>query len=299
MFIFKQLSALLLLINTVSGFSGHATNRDVTAILKGERRSYHSKGIFDRNAFNLNKKTYSARSTALSLSGGDVGALIGGSYDWTVNYGAPAALVAGAVIGTIYEKKNSDSLVQKATDPKWVGHCKRLTYFLLMAAFSLEVISIFVTTVTGTMLLSATETTLGSLDTTMTSSLVFLKKNFEFEYLTSRVSFLQGLISWITAIAIDFAIPNDGENATVRNMNKAVSGFLGTSILMMISFYNGHMTFYNNYFEMLSRWAVVTWKRFIWTRPIRPMAFLFVPAILYTMYLTCVALFSDYSEEAE
>lgn len=237
------------------------------------------------------------KCTAISLrGGGSPDNLISNSYEWSVNYGAPAALVAGAVIATIYEKKDNKNLTPKTTDPKWVVYAKRLTTFLLLKAFALELVSIFVTTVTGTMLLSSSQQAVENFDTTMESSLVFLKNNFEFEYLTSRITFLQGLLSWVGAIALDFAIPDDDESAASRKTNKAISGFLATTILMMLSFYNGHMTFYHNYFDMLYQWVKVTWTRYFWKWPIRPASVLYIPTMIYTAYWTMQAFFAEPDE---
>ena len=99
-------------------------------------------------------------------------------------------LVAGAVIATIYENVGSGSLdIDRNNDTRLVMFGKRLTRLLLLSAFAFEVLSIFVTTVTGNMLLSHTE---ASLDAMMPSKMVnkystplsFLHDNFEFEYLS-------------------------------------------------------------------------------------------------------------------
>ena len=93
------------------------------------------------------------------------------------------------MIATIYENVGSGSLdIDRKNDTPLVMFGKRLTRLLLLSAFAFEVLSIFVTTVTGTMLLSHTE---ASLDAMMPSKMVnkyttplsFLHDNFEFEYL--------------------------------------------------------------------------------------------------------------------
>ena len=66
--------------------------------------------------------------------------------------GAPAALVAGAVLVTLSETR--ERFAPKKTDQKWIRTAKQVTRFLLMSSFALEVVSIFVSTVTGTVLLS-------------------------------------------------------------------------------------------------------------------------------------------------
>ena len=60
--------------------------------------------------------------------------------------GAPAALIAGAVLVTLMETR--EDYAPKSTDSKWVRVGKLLYRFLLASSFGLEVVSIFVSTVT-------------------------------------------------------------------------------------------------------------------------------------------------------
>lgn len=77
-----------------------------------------------------------------------------------------------------------------------------------------------------------------------TTPLSFLRDHFEFEYLTARITFLQGLLNWLGAIALTHAIPTAGESLATRKMNIFIASSLGTLICVMLSFYNGHMNFY-------------------------------------------------------
>ena len=52
------------------------------------------------------------------------------------------------------------------------------------------------------------------------SAMGFLNHNHEFEYLTSRVMFLQGLLHWLAAVALDVVIPKPREGAAARKMNQ-------------------------------------------------------------------------------
>ena len=173
-----------------------------------------------------------------------------------------------------------------------------MTTFLLMTAFGLQIVSIFVTTVTGTMLLSCDASTL---KTTATSALGFLKEHFEFEYLTSRISFLQGLLNWLGAVALEHTIPRKGEGKAAAKMNRFIASSLLTLILLLVSFYNHHMTFYHNYSHMLSRWLKVSFVRYVGHWPPRPLALLFVPTTLLSLYLGARALqnepVGDFSKE--
>ena len=138
------------------------------------------------------------------------------------------------MIATIYETIGSGALDIDGKDTKRIKFAKRFTRYLLLTAFALEIISIFVTTVCGTMLMSRTEDVLDALVevTKDTTPLSFLHDNFEFEYLTARITFLQGLLNWILAIALGHFIPGD-ESKETRVMNK----FIGSSLILSTSLF--------------------------------------------------------------
>ena len=73
------------------------------------------------------------------------------AWEWTSNMGAPAALIAAAVLVTLSETR-AESTPQK-TDKRWVRFTKLMMRFLLMSSFAFEVLSIFVGNMTGSMLL--------------------------------------------------------------------------------------------------------------------------------------------------
>ena len=73
------------------------------------------------------------------------------AWEWTSNMGAPSALIAAAVLVTLSETRISS--VPKRDDKRWVRFTKRMMRFLLMSAFALEVASIFVGNMTGSLLL--------------------------------------------------------------------------------------------------------------------------------------------------
>eukprot|EP00977_Amphora_coffeiformis_P007965 scaffold1793_cov173-Amphora_coffeaeformis.AAC.20 len=225
-------------------------------------------------------------STALALRGGEVSEIVTSAYDWCTNLGNPSALVAGAVVATMYENIGSGDLEIEEQDTKVVRFGKRLTRVLLLSAFALEVMSIFVCTVTGTMLLSKTEDDLDALVsvTKNTTPLSFLHDNFEFEYLTARITFLQGLLNWIFAIALTHILPN-GESREIRAMNKFISSSLVLTVLLMLAFYNRHLDFYGNYFLMVSRWVHVMLKKFVYVWPPRPSMLLTIPCLIKTIML--------------
>jgi hypothetical protein len=231
-----------------------------------------------------------------SLRGGAVGEvsdIIMGAYDWNMNMGGPSALVAGAVVATLYENMSSGDLEINKTDARWVKITKRTTRFLLLSAFALEVLCLFVTTVTGSMLLSRPLPVLAALSriTDHTTPLSFLQDNFEFEYLSARVTFLQGILNWITAIGLSHLIPSSGSKWP-KKMNKFIASLLLSTTFLMLSFYNTHMTFYKSYWQMLIRWIHVLGIRFVTQFPTRPLMIMFVMCLVPIAYFGYDA-FSD------
>jgi hypothetical protein len=204
------------------------------------------------------------------------------AYAWCMNLGQPAALVAGAVVATIYENIRGAELEVRPDDVNYAKHAKRGTTFLLMTAFALQIICIFVTTVTGTMLLSRTPFE----NTMLPTALGYLREHFEFEYLTCRITFLQGLLNWLGAVALEHTIHREGEGKAAVKMNNFIASSILTLIVLLISFYNNHMTFYHNYLHMLWRWTHLTFVRYVGHWPPRPLAFAYVPSTI----ITCVLL---------
>lgn len=201
------------------------------------------------------------------------------AWEWTAVLGAPAALVAGAVLVTLSETRLE--LAPKKADKQWIRTAKQITRFLLMSSFALEVVSIFVSTVTGTVLLSHGE---GS-KIGYACPLGLLRHHHEFEYLTICVTFLQGLFHWLGAVALELVVPNDGEGLSARRMNVCLASCLTTLGFWILAFYNNHLSFYGDYFGMIRRVLYLFGKRFLWTWPIRPMEFLYVPSFFVSVAL--------------
>lgn len=194
---------------------------------------------------------------------------------------------SGAVIDKLYDKLDDDSLTAKKGDTNMVIFLKRMCGFLLLSAFALQVVSIFVTTITGTMLLTLADRSPSeiAIKTASMSSLGFLRENFEFEYLTSRITFLQGLINWLASIAIEFVIPKENKSVSKQKRDKAAGAILTTTILMIFSFYNGHANFYKNYFDMLCTWGKLLIKKYFVSKPLQVLPLLIVPGVFYSSYL--------------
>jgi hypothetical protein len=215
--------------------------------------------------------------------GGDVNEFTDEAYDWCVNLGSPAALIAGAVIAILYENARGGQLELRRGDSRYVKFAKKMTSTLLLSAFALEIIAIFVTTVTGTMMRS---TDFSSTRSKAHNALEFMRENFEFEYLTAQLSFLQGLLNWLAAVAVEFTIPSETEGRVAPKMDQFVAAALATLILMLISFYNKHLNFYDNYFKMMTRWMYVSAHKFF---NFGPMAVLYVPGIILSCYYGVLA----------
>lgn len=73
------------------------------------------------------------------------------AWEWTAGMGAPSALIAAAVLVTLSETRLKTA--PQPEDKTWIRFTKQMMRFLLMSSFGLEVASIFVGNMTGSMLL--------------------------------------------------------------------------------------------------------------------------------------------------
>jgi hypothetical protein len=226
----------------------------------------------------------SSSSAAAVFNAEELGVM---AYDWCVNLGAPAALVAGAVVATLYENVRGGALDVYQDDPAYTVFAKKATNVLLLSAFGLQIISIFVTTVLGTMLVTRDFASFplkhAATAAMVTTPLAFLREYFEFEYLTARISFLQGLLNWLGAVALEHTIPRRKKQGRAgREMDQFIASSLGTLLVLLLAFYNAHLTFYDNYLHMVWRWCVVFFKRYF--QEFRPLAFVYIPLIGLSMF---------------
>jgi hypothetical protein len=202
------------------------------------------------------------------------------AWEWTAVLGAPAALVAGTVLVTLSETRQA--MAPRKSDKNWVRVVKQMTRFLLMTSFALEVMAIFVSTVTGTVLLShgasAATAAVG-----YTSPLGLLHYHHEFEYLSIQVGFLQGLLHWLGAVALEVVVPKDDEGLSARRMNGFMASCLVTLGFWILAFSNHHFTFHGNYFGMLCRYATVFRQQFF--GKFRPMSLLYGPGSVVSLVL--------------
>lgn len=224
--------------------------------------------------------------------------LASGAVDWCNNLGAPAALVAGAVIATMYEGVRSEELQVSKNDAHWIAVAKKFEKMMLMFSFALEVMSIFVTTVTATSLMSVSVENLAVTESSNTP-LSFLRTHFEFEFLTSRMCFLGGLIAWLGAIALGHGIPTNEASTSARRLNLFMSTGLASLIVLMISFLNRHLQFYPNFWAMTRIWLTELYYRDIAHWPPPPLALVFIPLLLRTGQLAWQSLTEHDQVEAE
>lgn len=250
--------------------------------------------IAPQSIFKLQRQEPTSYSLLLTLRGGassEEAQLVDGAYSWLTNLGAPSALVAGAVVATLYESMGEGNLDIEKADSRIVRVAKKVTRLLLLSAFIQQIVCIFVSTVGGTHLLS-----IPPMITSATTPLGYLKEHFEFEYLTTRISFTQGLITWLAAIALEHSIPKPHENEARRKMDILISSSLLTLILAMLSFYNGHLSFYKNIFDMYQQYARVAWIRYVWRWPPRALTVLAIPPFAVSM-LYFFKVFFDFKDE--
>ena len=132
----------------------------------------------------------------------------------------------------------------------------KLVGFCCLSSFGLEVVAIFVNTVAGTVLLSHGDVGAKGKVIGYTSPLALLYHHHEFEYLTITIGFLQGLINWLAAIALENLIPKREEGATARRMNSFLASCLATITAFIVAFSNDHFSFHGNYGGMLKRYGL-------------------------------------------
>jgi len=225
------------------------------------------------------------------------------AWEWTAGLGAPAALVAGAVLVTLSDTR--EEMQPRKTDARWIWRSKQAFRFLMMSSFALEVVCIFVSTVTGTVVLSHPEVAKQAARVGYGSPIGLLHHHHELEYLTIQIGFLQGLLNWLLAVAIDILIPKRrddgtvGETRSARRMNQCLASCLLTLVSWILAFYNHHLTFYPDYAAMLKRYGALFWQRYIWCRPVRPMAFIYVSGMVASVMLAIRAFASAPQDDEE
>ena len=120
------LPVLFLFASRIASASAHRAPKDLAGgpTLFGHRRSTLSK--LDSKT---GKKDISLHQHFVLRGGGaETAELVEHAYEWATNLGAPAALVAGAVIATLYESMSSGNLDVEEDDKKWVKLAKKVSF---------------------------------------------------------------------------------------------------------------------------------------------------------------------------
>lgn len=219
------------------------------------------------------------------------------TWEWTANLGAPAALVAGAVLVTLSETRKN--MIPHKDETNVIRRLKQLCRMCLLSSFALNVVCIFVGTVTGSVLLGHGEQITKAAMVGYSSPLGLLRHHHEFEYLTIQISFLQGLLNWLAAVVIDTIIPRDDETKFSRRMNRCLASWLVFLMLWITAFYNNHLNFYSDYASMLKRFFILFTKRWVTCMPIRPMSFLYVPSFIASVVMTWSAFSSSPDQDED
>lgn len=233
----------------------------------------------------LSEVFYDATSTAFD------------AWEWTNAIGAPAALVAGAVLVTLSETRESTAPL-KGDKPR-VRCLKRSMRFLLASSFALEVVSIFTATMTGSVLLGHSSQQVAKKMVGYEAGLQLMHHHHEFEYLTIQICFLQGLLNWLASVAVDFLLPKEHETRSARRLNKSLAAWSTTLMVWMLAFYNHHLSFYSDYFHMLVRFGQLFVQRYVLERPIRPLMLVYIPLTIWSAKLTWKAVISPPEEDEE
>jgi len=194
---------------------------------------------------------------------------------WMIGMRTPATLVAGSALSSFMAF--SGELACDKSDPFVVKALKRWCLVLLFSSFFFEVFVIFAGTVTSTWLLAVGDDDASKVSHTavinpMASSVMgFLHRELEFEYVTIRLFFLQGLLCWLSGVAFKFLLPsfNPETPKADKELAKFYSRGLVALVLMMVHYFQRHQNFYKSYFHMCARFAVLLAHRLRDQLPLR------------------------------
>ena len=304
--------SLLLLLHAALGFSNFphsvafSRQRERSAVVAANRRNGAVPQGGSHAVRIVTTTSRSVRSTPSHLSAifgtielGDLfyddASMAFNAWEWTSNMGAPAALIGGAVLVTLSETR--EALSPRKHDKKWLRLAKLSMRYLLLSSFALEVVCIFVGTITGSVLLGHGPQAAAKM-AGYQSPLQLLHHHHELEYLTTQICFLQGLFNWLGAVAIEMILPRPTETRSARRMNKCLAGWLMSFMIWMLAFYNNHLSFYSDYMSMLQRFVTLFVKDYFMGKPWRPLSLLYGPAFAASSILTWRA-FSSPPEDDE
>ena len=246
--------------------------------------------------------TTSIARRQVALRGGAITEInaISGACSWMTGIRTPATLVAGSALSSFLAF--SHELKMDPTDTFVTKTLKRFCLVLLFSSFFLEVFCIFASTVTSTWLMafgSENTPTLQGINPMATSAISFLERELEFEFVTMRLFFIQGLLGWLTGVAVRFLLPClKSETARAdRELAKFYSRGLVTLVLMMLHYFQRHIVFYPTYAHMVARFFVLGAKRF-WP-PSNPLIICAAAASAWTISALVTAVKEDFVEKTK
>lgn len=206
---------------------------------------------------------------------------------WMNGMRTPAALVAGSALSSL-----SDTTVDYDFDKRSVRYLKHAMRFALLTSFMLELVVIFIATVTATKLLGNADLP-SPTDCVAASAVGLMHREFEFEYVALRFCFLQGLLNWLAGVAVKFSLPamDEKKPEPERALAKLYSRAVVTMVLFMLAFYQRHLAFYGNYLSMMHRLLILGASKML--LPIRPTSSLMLLALAGTFQTLVTAVRAD------
>lgn len=175
---------------------------------------------------------------------------------WMSLQRVPAVFVAGTALTQGYALEKD--MRPERGEKMWVSVLKTKCRLLFLTAFGLEIACVFVATVTGTMLLAK-----GVPNPIAATALGMLHREAEFEYLLIRVFFFQGLLNWLSAVALHRLLPKkESHTKASRLLHLSEASALASIITYMMAFYNPKITYYGNYGSMLLRLLTLTISKY-------------------------------------
>lgn len=213
-----------------------------------------------------------------------------GSASWMTGLRTPAALVAGSAMSGLNAYSSGVSIdFESDTFPQVVA--KRSIGVLLVTSFILEMMVIFVATVTSTKLLGNVDSA-NKINTMARSSVGLMHRELEFEYVIIRFGFLQGLLHWLCSVGLTLLLPHFEKSrpAPERAIARFYANAVFTLAVCSIPFYNKHLSFYGNYVALAGRFCTITMQRVFNSSFPKPFTFVSFFAGLWT----CKSLFEAF-----
>lgn len=251
----------------------------------------------------------------------------GAASDWLLGIAGPTSLVAGAAAASLFELLNSSENLPRSSDTGWVRCVKLCSISLMAASFALSIVVTLVTTVTSTQLLSlggGAESLKEGFSALAATPTALLEREMELEYIVVRAGFFQSLLNWLLAICLQFLVPESAErqqdlgggSETTNNVHEIVRArqhsrlvrarrklrlavfcaMIGM-IVMLLAFYNHHLTYFENYAQMVRRLGQLLLERYVLCEPVRALPCVAMGAFALSALLFVGAVVDSYAAE--